>query len=209
MTSRFGLPCLSTRLGVTSRSLGLLFLCLSLLLLVAPPVASQDGDAGGGGVEPPYVEPQPREWATLDITVNTRDSLSDEVGRQSAIPVTITNNGNITAVGTVAVIEGGNLLAGTPVKVGDLPPEVQSSTGAAPVATGADWHQALDQALAEALAGGERGAGNRLEKEFERVLIKRALLHTTGRRIEAATWLGWGRNTLTRKIQEQGLDDEV
>ena len=51
--------------------------------------------------------------------------------------------------------------------------------------------------------------GNRLEKEFERVLIKRALLHTTGRRIEAASWLGWGRNTLTRKIQEQGLDDEV
>ena len=48
-----------------------------------------------------------------------------------------------------------------------------------------------------------------LEKEFERVLIKRALLHTTGRRIEAASWLGWGRNTLTRKIQEQGLDDEV
>lgn len=48
MTSRFGLPCLSTRPGVTGRSLGLLFLCLSLLLLVAPPVASQGGDAGGG-----------------------------------------------------------------------------------------------------------------------------------------------------------------
>ena len=98
---------------------------------------------------------------------------------------------------------------GQTVEVGDLPPEVQVSPGASAVAAGADWHQALDLALAEALAGGERGAGNRLEKEFERVLIKRALLHTTGRRIEAATWLGWGRNTLTRKIQEQGLDDEV
>ena len=98
---------------------------------------------------------------------------------------------------------------GQTVEVGDLPPEVQVASGAGAVAAGADWHQALDHALAEALAGGERGAGNRLEKEFERVLIKRALLHTTGRRIEAATWLGWGRNTLTRKIQEQGLDDEV
>ncbi|MBK7469872.1 MAG: nitrogen regulation protein NR(I) [Betaproteobacteria bacterium] len=98
---------------------------------------------------------------------------------------------------------------GQTVEVGDLPPEVQVASGARAVAAGADWHQALDHALAEALAGGERGAGNRLEKEFERVLIKRALLHTTGRRIEAANWLGWGRNTLTRKIQEQGLDDEV
>jgi two-component system nitrogen regulation response regulator GlnG len=98
---------------------------------------------------------------------------------------------------------------GQVIEAGDLPPEVQTTATPAGVTTGADWHQALDLALAEALAAGERGAGNRLEKEFERVLIKRALLHTTGRRIEAASWLGWGRNTLTRKIQEQGLDDEV
>jgi two-component system nitrogen regulation response regulator GlnG len=98
---------------------------------------------------------------------------------------------------------------GQTIEVGDLPPEILVSSGLGSVSAGADWHQALDQALAEALAAGERGAGNRLEKEFERVLIKRALLHTTGRRIEAATWLGWGRNTLTRKIQEQGIDDEV
>ena len=98
---------------------------------------------------------------------------------------------------------------GQTIEVGDLPPEIQVSSGSGAVSTGADWHQALDHALAQALAGGEHGVGKRLEKEFERVLIKRALLHTTGRRIEAANWLGWGRNTLTRKIQEQGLDDEV
>jgi len=98
---------------------------------------------------------------------------------------------------------------GQVVEAGDLPPEVQVTPPSSSSKGGADWHQALDHALADALAGGERGAGNRLEKEFERVLIKRALLHTTGRRIEAASWLGWGRNTLTRKIQEQGLDDEV
>jgi two-component system nitrogen regulation response regulator GlnG len=98
---------------------------------------------------------------------------------------------------------------GQTIEVGDLPPEIQVSSGSGAVSAGADWHQALDHALAQALAGGEHGVGNRLEKEFERVLIKRALLHTTGRRIEAANWLGWGRNTLTRKIQEQGLDDEV
>ena len=41
---------------------------------------------------------------------------------------------------------------------------------------------------------------------FERTLINRALAHTGGRRIEAATVLGIGRNTITRKIQELGLD---
>ncbi|MFS8086601.1 MAG: nitrogen regulation protein NR(I), partial [Acidobacteriota bacterium] len=76
---------------------------------------------------------------------------------------------------------------GQTIEAGDLPPEVQGFSGVGAVAPGLDWHQALDQALAEALAGGEHGAGNRLEKEFERVLIKRALRHTTGRRIEAAS----------------------
>ncbi len=98
---------------------------------------------------------------------------------------------------------------GQTVEASDLPPEVQGASASSNGSAAADWQQALDLALGEALAAGERGAGNRLEKEFERVLIKRALLHTTGRRIEAASWLGWGRNTLTRKIQEQGLDDEV
>ena len=98
---------------------------------------------------------------------------------------------------------------GQTIEAGDLPPEIKGISSAGIVPAKADWQQALDQALAEALAGGERGAGNRLEKEFERVLIKRALLHTSGRRIEAASWLGWGRNTLTRKIQEQGIDDDV
>ena len=37
----------------------------------------------------------------------------------------------------------------------------------------------------------------------------RALAHTGGHRMEAAQWLGWGRNTLTRKIQELKLDAEL
>jgi len=40
---------------------------------------------------------------------------------------------------------------------------------------------------------------------FEKVMIKAALKHTHGRRREAAELLGWGRNTLTRKISELGL----
>ena len=73
----------------------------------------------------------------------------------------------------------------------------------------ADWRNTLDRELAQALARGERGVGDRLEREFERTLILRALAHTGGHRMEAAQWLGWGRNTLTRKIQELGLEPEL
>jgi two-component system, NtrC family, nitrogen regulation response regulator GlnG len=55
-----------------------------------------------------------------------------------------------------------------------------------------------------------RGESNILEgktKEFERIMITKALQHTDGRRIEAANQLGMGRNTLTRKIQELGIDE--
>ena len=45
--------------------------------------------------------------------------------------------------------------------------------------------------------------------EFERVLIRAALKRTQGHRQEAAKLLGWGRNTLTRKIKELGLEGRV
>jgi two-component system nitrogen regulation response regulator GlnG len=48
-----------------------------------------------------------------------------------------------------------------------------------------------------------------LMQSFERTLIERALRRTGGRRIEAAQLLGIGRNTITRKIQELGLDEDV
>ena len=48
-----------------------------------------------------------------------------------------------------------------------------------------------------------------LTQQFERVLIASALRATRGRRIEAASRLGIGRNTITRKIQELGMEDEA
>jgi len=41
---------------------------------------------------------------------------------------------------------------------------------------------------------------------FERIMIESALGKTGGRRQDAARLLGWGRNTLTRKIKELGMD---
>jgi two-component system nitrogen regulation response regulator GlnG len=56
------------------------------------------------------------------------------------------------------------------------------------------------------LASGRQDVWEALSKRFESKLILTALVNTRGRRIEAAQKLGIGRNTITRKIQELGLD---
>jgi two-component system nitrogen regulation response regulator GlnG len=98
---------------------------------------------------------------------------------------------------------------GQRVDVADLPPELREQPAHAAVAGDTGWQHSLDRELAQALARGERNVGDRLEQEFEKTLIRRALTHTGGHRMEAAAWLGWGRNTLTRKIQELGLEPEL
>ncbi|HVE51243.1 MAG TPA: nitrogen regulation protein NR(I) [Casimicrobiaceae bacterium] len=97
---------------------------------------------------------------------------------------------------------------GQRIGVADLPPEVREVQSATAVVE-SGWLAALDRELAQALARGERAVGDRLETEFEKALIRRALAHTAGHRMEAALLLGWGRNTLTRKIQELGLEAEL
>jgi two-component system nitrogen regulation response regulator GlnG len=98
---------------------------------------------------------------------------------------------------------------GQRVELADLPPEVRAAGGAERADEDGGWLTALDRELAQALARGESEVGDRLEHEFERALIRRALAHTGGHRMEAARRLGWGRNTLTRKIQELGMEAEL
>jgi two-component system nitrogen regulation response regulator GlnG len=98
---------------------------------------------------------------------------------------------------------------GQRIDTADLPLEIREGKSASGDGTEARWDQALDRELAQALKSGERNVGDRLQREFERTLIRRALVHTGGHRMEAAAWLGWGRNTLTRRIQELGMDDEL
>jgi two-component system nitrogen regulation response regulator GlnG len=69
-----------------------------------------------------------------------------------------------------------------------------------------DWRRALEREVANRLARGESGIADPLTRDFETVLIMKALQHTGGHRIEAAGLLGIGRNTLTRKVQELKID---
>ncbi len=92
------------------------------------------------------------------------------------------------------------------VEIADLPSEWRDAqTGKT---LNQDWRSALAQQAALALQRNEPDILDNLTKQFESTLITQALQHTGGRRIEAATLLGMGRNTLTRKIQELGLDEE-
>ena len=90
------------------------------------------------------------------------------------------------------------------VDLGDLPPELRESAPASGGAT--DWEGALAQVVDRMLTSNEGQVHEKLTNVFERILISRALMHTGGRRIEAALALGIGRNTITRKIQDLGLD---
>jgi len=74
------------------------------------------------------------------------------------------------------------------------------------VATATSWESALEAEAMQLLASGHHDVWDQLTRRFESRLILTALQNTRGRRIEAAHKLGIGRNTITRKIQELGLE---
>jgi two-component system nitrogen regulation response regulator GlnG len=97
---------------------------------------------------------------------------------------------------------------GREIHVEDLPPELKASEPRS--AETGDWESALSRWADEQLALAGTDAHKPLldiaVPRFERLMIEAALKHTGGRRRDASILLGWGRNTLTRKIQELGMD---
>ena len=69
------------------------------------------------------------------------------------------------------------------------------------------WDTGLEQEALTLLNAGRTDVWDTLTRRFETSLIQAALATTRGRRIEAAQKLGIGRNTITRKIQELGIDE--
>ncbi len=96
--------------------------------------------------------------------------------------------------------------AGREIVAQDLPAEL----GGVASQSGADWTAGLSQWAEAQLAGAESPPllSDALPA-FERTLILTALRRARGKRLEAAKLLGWGRNTLTRKIKELGLEGRV
>ncbi|HET7313309.1 nitrogen regulation protein NR(I) [Salinisphaera sp.] len=117
---------------------------------------------------------------------------------------------------------------GREVVLDDLPPELRpradagdmssalgfgaesgdGAPNAAPTPAGHEWDAVLSNWADERLAGGADHLLDEAIPRLERVMIRAALAHADGHRQEAARLLGWGRNTLTRKIKALSISGE-
>lgn len=112
------------------------------------------------------------------------------------------------------------MASGREVHLEDLPQELVDITVESPVAKNtlsntslnstlnSTWEQQLRHWADNELANGKNDILTTAVPTFERALIETALSHTNGRKKDAAELLGWGRNTLTRKLKELGMGDE-
>jgi two-component system nitrogen regulation response regulator GlnG len=158
-----------------------------------------------------------------------------KAGAKRARPEVVTHLQSLDWPGNVRQIENACrwltvMAPGRDIHLADLPPELKSAAPApdgAPVeaATAAatpvaaaqgrdpapasreEWYTLLRQWAELKLRAGQDDLLGEALPEFERTLIRIALAECNGQRQEAARRLGWGRNTLTRKIKELGLGD--
>lgn len=93
---------------------------------------------------------------------------------------------------------------GKEIHMTDMPPELREDNK--PEQGAEDWEDALAVWAERALARGEHGLLSNALPSFERIMIQVAIRATGGRRQDAARLLGWGRNTLTRKIKELDME---
>ena len=92
--------------------------------------------------------------------------------------------------------------SGRDIHLQDLPPELLDNSEAATETR--SWQEGLSLWAERELALGHKAILDTVVPEFERVMIAAALKHSKGRKRDAARLLGWGRNTLSRKLKELG-----
>ena len=101
------------------------------------------------------------------------------------------------------------MASGKQVLLSDLPPELTAAPKVYSAANG-DSHQSWQDLLAawvqQKLNAGEEDILAEAGPEFERIVLKQALQFTHGHKQDAAKRLGWGRNTLTRKLKELDME---
>ncbi|WP_306519733.1 nitrogen regulation protein NR(I) [Rheinheimera sp.] len=101
------------------------------------------------------------------------------------------------------------MASGKQVLLSDLPPELTAAPKVYSAANG-DHHQSWQELLAawvqQKLNAGEEDILSEAGPEFERIVLKQALQFTHGHKQDAAKRLGWGRNTLTRKLKELDME---
>ena len=98
------------------------------------------------------------------------------------------------------------MASGREIHLSDLPPELGRTDAPASEAETADWRDLLYRWARNELVQGKHHILQEATPAFEKVMIEVALQHSQGRKRDAAELLGWGRNTLTRKIKDLALE---
>ena len=98
------------------------------------------------------------------------------------------------------------MAAGREVLLSDLPPELRAEQSNKESGASGDWQIVLRKWVDKALSSGSKDILSSAIPDFERTMIEAALAYTAGRKKDAAQLLGWGRNTLTRKLQEYNIE---
>jgi two-component system nitrogen regulation response regulator GlnG len=95
-----------------------------------------------------------------------------------------------------------------PAVLADIPPARQVAVPSVDDSVTDTWQEALHRDVQRRLERGEPAIMATLTRQFEKILLQSALDSSRNRRVEAATRLGIGRNTITRKLRELGIEDE-
>ena len=142
-------------------------------------------------------------WLTVMApaqVIETEDLPPELLAESSAVAASAVLVAEPASPGEAAMQHGGVI----PVPAHSGPSEVAAH---APASLASAWLADLERESRSMLQAGQPEVWDTLTRKFEAQLIHTALEVTRGRRIEAAQKLGIGRNTITRKIQELGLDD--
>jgi two-component system nitrogen regulation response regulator GlnG len=98
------------------------------------------------------------------------------------------------------------MTSGQTIHMSDLPHELQPDVDQHAGTGTQTWQDGLLNWTQQQLASGSKAVASQVMPEVEKILIRAALNKTGGRKNDAANLLGWGRNTLTRKIKEHAIE---
>lgn len=96
------------------------------------------------------------------------------------------------------------MASGSEIHIDDLPPELKQEVDTEEISN--EWESTFRKWVESRLLQGDTELLNNAVPLFETILIEEALKKSGGRRQDAAKLLGWGRNTLTRKLKQLDLD---
>ncbi|GFD72061.1 nitrogen regulation protein NR(I) [Alteromonas marina] len=136
----------------------------------------------------------------LDVEAKSISKEAERVMSQLSWPGNVRQLENVCRWLTV-------MASGQEVLPSDLPPEIHNDNAIEkPSTESGEWPDLLASWTDKQLRDGHHNILNDAMLTFERVMLERALHHTHGHKQDAAKRLGWGRNTLTRKLKELGVN---